>query len=128
MSIYSYWFGNFIFDLLFYVVVAIFGAGMCSAFSISSLSQGDALTATWLLFILYGLSNIPFTYIASFLFKDYGNSQAGWYFFNFVSGGILSIIILLLRFISTTTSPIGRKLAFILRLIPAYSFGEGLMN
>jgi ATP-binding cassette subfamily A (ABC1) protein 3 len=128
MSIFSYWFGNFLFDFLFYFLVAIFGAGMCQAFQISSLTNGDALTATWLLFILYGFTNIPFTYVFSFVFKDYGNAQAGWYFFNFVFGGITSTMILILRFISADTRPVGRGLGWLLRLVPAFSFGEGLIN
>jgi ATP-binding cassette subfamily A (ABC1) protein 3 len=128
MSIYSYWIGNFIFDYTLYVIVAIFGAGMCEAFGISSLTSGDANTATWILFIIYGFANIPFTYIVSFVFSDYGNAQAGFYFFNFVAGGILSVVILLLRFIGSATSSIGRGIAWPLRFIPAYSFGEGLIN
>lgn len=124
----AYWFGNFIFDFLLYMVVAAFAAGMCMAFDISSLVDGDALAATWLLFTLYGLANIPFSYIASFLFTDYGNSQAAFYFFNFVAGGLLSVIILVLRMIGDTTGVIARGLAWPLRLIPAFSFGEGLIN
>lgn len=123
MSIYSYWFGNFIYDMFLYLLVAIFAAGMCMAFDITSLVDGDALTATWLLFILYGLTNIPFSYVMSFLFSDYGNSQAVFYFFNFVAGGIVSVIILVLRNIGGTTGEVGKAIAWPLRLIPAFSFG-----
>lgn len=128
MSIYAYWFGNFIFDFFLYLIVAAFAAGMCMAFNISSLVDGDALSATWILFILYGFANIPFSYIASFLFTDYGNSQAAFYFFNFVAGGLVSVIILVLRMIGDTAGMVARGLAWPLRLIPAFSFGEGLIN
>ena len=128
MSIYSYWFGNFIFDFVLYLVVGFFAAGMCMAFEIKSLIDGDALTATWLLFFLYGFANIPFSYIVSFLFTDYGSSQTAFYFFNFVAGGLLTVIILVLRMIGDVAGSVARGLAWILRLIPAFAFGEGLTN
>ena len=128
MSIYAYWFGNFVFDFTLYLIVAFFAAGMCMAFSISSLTEGDALTATWLLFFLYGFANIPFSYLASFLFTDYGSSQAVFYFWNFLTGGLLSVVILVLRNIGDVAGTVARALAWILRIIPAFSFGEGLIN
>ena len=69
----------------------------------------------------------------SYLFKDYGNAQAALYFFNFVVGGIVPMIILVLRWISNEDDPVpsgdvGRALSWILRLIPAFSFGEGMIN
>jgi hypothetical protein len=128
MSIHAYWFGNFLFDMLLYMMVAAFAAGMCMAFNVDSLTQGDAIYSTWIVFVLYGLCNIPFTYIASFLFTDYGNSQAIFYFWNFVAGGILPTIIIVLRFLGDNTAFIGRIIAWPLRPIPAFSFGESLLN
>ena len=46
----------------------------------------------------------------SYFFKDYGNAQAGYYFFTFVSGGLIPIIILALRFIGGTASNVGNIL------------------
>lgn len=82
---------------------------------------------------MYGLTNIPLTYIVGYLFKDYGNAQAALYFFNFVAGGILPLIILILRWIgdpedAVNSSDVARGLAWIFRIIPAYSFGEGMIN
>lgn len=128
MSIYAYWFGNFIFDFTLYLIVAFFAAGMCMAFSITSLTDGDALAATWLLFFLYGFANIPFSYLASFLFTDYGNSQAAFYFWNFLMGGLLSVVILVLRMIGDTAGTVARALAWLFRIVPAFAFGEGLIN
>ena len=97
MNIASYWIGNYIYDFLLYLFIAIFTLGMCQVLSIDSLIEGDAYTASCLLFLFYGLSNIPLTYILGYLFKDYGNAQAGYYFFTFVIGGLVTIIILVLR-------------------------------
>jgi ATP-binding cassette subfamily A (ABC1) protein 3 len=64
----------------------------------------------------------------SYFFKDYGNAQAGYYFFTFVSGGLVPIIILVLRFIGGTASRVGNILKWIFRLLPSFSFGEILLN
>ena len=68
-----------------------------------------------------------------YFFKDYGNAQAGIYFYNFVTGGILPILILVLRWISESEDPVpsgtvARALAWALRIIPSFSFGEGMIN
>ena len=59
----------------------------------------------------------------AYLFKDYGNAQAGYYFFTFIVGGLFPIIILVLRFLGGNTNKIAIVLACILRFIPAFSFG-----
>lgn len=128
MNIYAYWIGNFIFDYALYFIVAAFVEIMCSAFKIKSLIDGDAIGATWILLIFFGLANFPLTYMLCFLFKDYSNAQAVIYFFNFVSGGILSMIAMVLRMIGGGGGSAIRGLCWILRLIPAFSFGEGLTN
>ena len=67
------------------------------------------------------------------MFKDYGNAQAALYFFNFLAGGIISLVIYILRWISNeedavSSGDVGRGLGWLLRIIPAYCFGEGLLN
>jgi hypothetical protein len=123
MKLSSYWFANFIYDYLLYLIVALISAGLCSALSITSLTSGSALTGTWLLFVFYGLAYIPFTYVLANIFKDYGNAQAGYYFLTFIVGGMLPILTLLLRFLGSGSNPIGRGLAWFLRIYPAFSFG-----
>lgn len=71
---------------------------MCLALKADAFT-GSAYGPTVTIFILYGLAYIPFTYIAAYVFKDYGNAQAGFYFFTFVVGGLLSIVVLVLRFL-----------------------------
>ena len=128
MNLASYWIGNYLYDLLLYSVVAGISLGICAGLEVEALVEGDALGATAVLFFLYGITNIPLTYIMSYLFKDYGSAQAALYFFNFVAGGILPMIILVLRWISdpndaVPSGDVGRALGWILRLVPAFSFG-----
>lgn len=62
------------------------------------------------------------------MFKDYGNAQGAVYFFNFIVGGVVTIIVLVLRWIDGVANDIGRGIAWPLRIIPCFSFGEGLTN
>lgn len=122
MNIAAYWLGNFIYDYLLYLVLAIFSFAMCQALSVGAFT-GQAYGVTVLVFILYGLAYIPFTYIIAYLFKDYGNAQAGFYFFTFVVGGLLSIVVLMLRFLGGDANTVGLVLSWIFRFIPSYCFG-----
>jgi hypothetical protein len=120
--------GNYVYDFLLYAVVAIFSLVICKVLEIKALIDNDAFTATCLIFGLFGFSNISLTYIMSNIFKDYGNAQGVVYFFNFVSGGIAPIIILVLRWIGPDSNKIGRGIAWAMRLVPSFAFGEGLLN
>lgn len=122
MNIIAYWFGNFIYDYVLYLVLAVFSFGMCQALSATAFT-GDAYGVTVLVFILYGLAYIPLTYIIAYVFKDYGNAQAGYYFFTFVVGGLLSIVVLVLRFLGGDAGKVGLGLSWIFRIIPSYCFG-----
>lgn len=122
MNILAYWFGNFIFDYILYLVLAVFSFLMCLALDVDAFI-GDAFGVTVCVFIIYGLAYIPLTYIIAYFFKDYGNAQAGYYFFTFVVGGLLSIIVLVLRFLGGDANTVGLVLSWIFRLIPSYCFG-----
>lgn len=92
MNIASYWIGNYIYDLILYFVLAGVSLGLIQALNVKSLVDDDAYTVTVIVFVMFGVSYIPLTYIASYIFTDYGNAQAGWYFVTFISGGLLPII------------------------------------
>ena len=69
MSVKAYWFSNFIMDVGKHLIPAIFCALMVLAFNVTSLQEDSNYGATWLIFILYGWSIIPFSYLFGFLFK-----------------------------------------------------------
>lgn len=78
---------------------------------------------------MLGLSNIPFTYVISNLFTSYGNAQGIVYFFNFICGGVFPIITLMLRWLdSDGSAAVGEGLSWFFRIIPAFAFGEGMIN
>ena len=123
MSVLAYWTSNFVYDFILYFIVAAISIGIAKWMKISAMVEGNAFAATWLLFTFFGLSYISFTYIVAFIFTDYGNAQAAYYFITFVTGGMLPLLTFLLRVISHSSNSIGRAIAWGLRLYPAFAFG-----
>ena len=74
VSLISYWLSNYVLDMLKHLVPAVFCFLMVLAYNINGFREDDAFSAIVLLFILYGWSIIPFCYLFSFIFKDYGNA------------------------------------------------------
>ncbi len=99
MSVTAYWTANFVYDYILFAIVACITIGIAKALSITSLTDGNSFAGTWMLFIFYGLSYIPLTYLLAFYFKDYGNAQASYYFITLVTGGLMPILTFILRFI-----------------------------
>jgi hypothetical protein len=123
MSISAYWTANFVYDYFLFAVIGFSTIGISKAMNITSITEGNAFTATWMLFIFYGLSYIPLTYIIAYYYKDYGNAQAGFYFITFLTGGLLPLLTFLLRILGQGSNKIGRYLAWALRSFPPFAFG-----
>lgn len=113
----SYWFSNFIFELIKYY----FTGGLCILLIWGFDSYADYL---YLLYILYGFAMVSFTYLLSFLFKLESSAQNFVILINFFFGALGGTIVMVLRFIEDTVN-IGKALAFAFRLIPSFSFSYG---
>lgn len=74
MSPGAYWLGNWVVDLIKIVVVLAACFGLLIAYDVKGLIEGDALAALGLSLILFCYSSIPFTYVISFFFQEYGNA------------------------------------------------------
>lgn len=122
MNIEAYWIANFVYDFLLYMLVTGVAIGIAKGMEVELITTGDAFAATWILFVLYGLAYLPFTYLASYFFTDYGSAQAFYYFITFLIGGILPVLTSLVRVLNDTVNPYGRNIAWILRLYPSYAF------
>ncbi|CAN0579705.1 unnamed protein product, partial [Ectocarpus sp. 12 AP-2014] len=53
---------------------------------VDSLFANGADAAFVLLFMLFGLSMVPYTYLGSFMFSSHSKAQNLWLFHNFVLG------------------------------------------
>jgi ATP-binding cassette subfamily A (ABC1) protein 3 len=128
VSIFSYWVSNYIVDLLKYLIPGLICPLLCKMYQLDNLvGDRDSETAVWTIFILYGFSIISFTYLISFLFKDYANSQVTNYFLNFVMGVPVAMTFFVLRSIPKTTN-IAKMLNFVAALSPTFALGYGLTN
>jgi ATP-binding cassette subfamily A (ABC1) protein 3 len=75
---------------------------MVAAYDLKAFSaSSDKNAATFLIFLMFAWSIVPFTYLLGFLFKGYGNAQVGSFFINFLQS-IIAIILFILRIIPTT--------------------------
>ena len=93
-SVFSYWTANLFVDIIKLALPTIFCVLMCLAFNIKALIEPQqSFGATWILFIFFGLSLIPFTYLMSFLFKNYGNAQAFVFVFFILSSKLKNVFI-----------------------------------
>ena len=123
----AYWSANLAFDFLTYLPIALLIGGLCHAFNLSDF-VGEASGATWAALIIYAPANLLFTYLLSFAYENHELAMAMHYFTNFILTGLIPAIIMVLRTIGSNSSLAGRGIAWALRLLPPYSFGEVLVN
>ena len=67
---------------------------------------------------------VPFTYSLSFFFKNESFAQNITIFINFLVGALGGAVLVILRTLDDT-SRIAKILAYILRVIPSFSFSYG---
>jgi len=127
VSLPAYWLANYFLDYLKYLVPAILNALLAMLFKAMAIIEDDKLAGAWTLFLAYGLSMIPFTYLCSFLFKKPGNAQIAVFFFNFVTGFIGGLAISLLRLFDDTRI-YAHVFQWILRPLPTFAMSYGFMN
>lgn len=100
----SYWTSNFAVDIVKHFLPAAICICMVLAFNIKTFSAGENFGGISILFILYGWGIIPFTYCFGFLFSSSGSAQITGFFFNFITGAVLPVLVMVLRIIKTTSS------------------------
>jgi ABC-type multidrug transport system ATPase subunit len=125
VSIPAYWLATYTWDAINYALPCIMAIILVIAFDVSEL-VGESLSATVLLFIFYGLSVAPFTYIISYAFKSHSTAQIMTLVIN-----LLCVILLLASFVMQqvkATCPADTYLRFFYRLLPGYALGNGLIQ
>jgi len=128
VSIAAYWASNYIVDLAKYIIPGIFCGAMIKAYNLEAFLDDNGYPATWALCLMLGVALMPFTYLLSFLFKDYGNAQTVTFFICYLSGGGLFVLVVLILRIIDSTIQIGKGLSYLFRLFPPFCFGYGLIS
>ena len=86
MFLSGYWISNMIFDILMaYVPIGLI--------IILTIIFDRNLNDVWVLFMLYPLAIVPYTYVWSFLFTSETNSQIFTLILHFITGGLLNVIV-----------------------------------
>lgn len=112
MSMFGYWTGNFLSDVIsayvpiFFIMLLNFGFN-------------EKTTDGYMFLLMYPLAIVPFSYYSSFIFSDDTTAQVGTLFFHFVTGGILATVSFVLQLIPTTI-PYGDPIRFVGLLFPSF--------
>lgn len=122
----AYWAANFVFDLVSFFVTEILALIIFAIFARTEYIGSEAIGATILLFVLYGLSGISSAYLFSFLFENHGSAQNITMLANFLAGFALVITMYILEMIPSTESA-AKVIVFFCRVVPAYCLGEGIL-
>ena len=125
VSVPAYWVSNWVFEMMAYVVPCVGALIMLNAFNVSEL-VGSAMTATTLLFIVFGTAVCSFSYLLSFAFRSHSSAQTYALLIN-----LLCLVLLIASFVMgqlASTCVSDGVLRWFYRLLPAYALGSGLMQ
>ena len=117
VNIIAYWLINFLFELVKYYITG----GIC----VFILWIFDYVPRyLYILYLLYGLPMITFTYLLSFFFSTESSAQNFMILFNLIIGSLGSVVVIMLRAIEKSTDA-AKVVAYFLRIIPSFAFGYG---
>lgn len=81
----------------------------------------------WLVYVIYGLSIVPFTYCFSFIFKNEASALNFVILLNFLFGALGGTIVFVIRVIEST-APYAKGAAAIMRIVPAFGLSYGFIS
>jgi ATP-binding cassette subfamily A (ABC1) protein 3 len=141
LNVFAFWIANYMWDVALYMVPLALAMGLLSWFDMTILIGGpdcatcgpNTFEATFWLFLLYGLSICPLSYVLSHGFHEHASAQFYILVLNFVFGLFLMLLSITLdTFIDPTMSidpaTINYYLKYLYRLSPMFNFGNGLVN
>lgn len=114
----AYWVGNFIFDFIkmyFTIIVTII---LFSSYNMN-------FTGSIIVYLVFPIGILPYTYISSFIFTSDSAAQTFTMFIHFLTLAIGSTIIFALRF-APNLARTGDGLDLILKVIPTYVLGSSV--
>ena len=127
VSLPAYWLATYLWDAVSYLIPSGLSILMFVAFGVEAYTTGESLTATALLFLLYGPAVAAQTYCFSYLFKSHSTAQNIVLLFNFLSGLALMITSFVLDALENTRE-LNQMLKHFFRLLPPFCLGNGLIQ
>ena len=127
VSLPAYWLATYLWDSVSYLIPSGLSILMFVAFGVEAYTTGESLTATALLFLLYGPAVAAQTYCFSYIFKSHSTAQNVVLLFNFLSGLALMITSFVLDALENTRE-LNQMLKHFFRLLPPFCLGNGLIQ
>ncbi|KPA80916.1 putative ABC transporter [Leptomonas pyrrhocoris] len=127
LSFYVYWFSNFLFDLCCYIITILLVIAVFGIFHRTEYIGAQNIGATFIIFLMYGVSGILMAYAVSFLFHNHSTAQNVVMLANFIVGFLLVLAVSALMMM-TKTEKVAKVLRWIFRVVPSYCVGEGISN
>lgn len=125
VSLPAYWLATYLWDAASYLIPSGLSILMFVAFGVDAYTTGEGLTATVLLFLLYGPAVAAQTYCFSYLFKSHSTAQNIVLLLNFLCGLALMITSFVLDALENTRE-LNQTLKHFFRLLPPFCLGNGL--
>ena len=119
MSLFGYWAANILADLVKSFIPIIVILIMSKAF-------GVWYEGVWVLFMLFPIAVVPFSYVTSFMFSSDTVAQICTLFLHFIAGGIMSLTVYTLQLIPETQQ-VGDILRWVFCAIPSYCVTHGIV-
>ena len=127
VQIIPYWLSNYIFDFICFFIVSVIMALIIYAYGNTAFT-GENFQVVILIFIMFGLAVIPFTYICSFLFDSHSTAQNVIIMIYLVSGVFLVLLTFILNLFPSTQSINDNYLRHIFRLLPNYCMSDTIFR
>ncbi|KAG5510483.1 hypothetical protein GH5_06683 [Leishmania sp. Ghana 2012 LV757] len=127
LSFSVYWIANFLFDICSYIITMLLVIIVFAIFHREEYIGKAAISATIVLFFLYGLSGIAMAYAVSFLFKEHSSAQNVVMLANFIAGFLLVLCVTMLAYLDSTKN-VAEILRWVFRVVPSFCVGEGIGN
>ncbi|XP_052780875.1 phospholipid-transporting ATPase ABCA3-like isoform X2 [Mya arenaria] len=125
----AYWLSAFVWDMINYLIPVLVILILFAAFGTDAFVNDNRLGITFLVFMLYGWSVLPFVYMMHFFFKVPSTGMVAVSMINLLTGLIFLLTSYTLSIPQLGTEKIGKALEVIfIILFPNYNLGLALMD
>ena len=119
MSLAGYWGSNIIFDIFMAYIPMLLIIMLTFVFN-------KNFEGVWLLFLLYPIAIVPFTYVSASVFSTDITAQICTLFMHFVAGGLLVIVVFVLQYLPITMRA-GDTLRWVCCIFPSFCVTHGIL-
>ncbi|XP_021570031.1 ATP-binding cassette sub-family A member 13-like [Carlito syrichta] len=129
----TYWFTNFLFDMVFYLVSVCLCVAIIVAFQLTAFTFRENLAATALLLALFGYATLPWMYLMSRIFSSSDVAFISYISLNFIFGLCTMLMTTMPRLLAIVSKAknlqnIYDVLKWVFTLFPQFCLGQGLIE